>query len=150
MMFSRQEFLRIEDTTWNNHHFSLPKNCDLQYLHKKTKSGWNKWVFPLSMSLSTWSRWFLHQGFYDAQRRKEMKKTRQVMGLQITYVGVAFSVIWSDLAQQIVIYFGLGIRKNHCFSRTCFAATIFWDNFDAHVGFSWLWKSWAFSKAVQG
>jgi len=43
---------------------------------------------------------FAHQGFYDAQRRKEMKKTRQVMGLQMTYVGVAFSVIWSDLAQQ--------------------------------------------------
>lgn len=48
------------------------------------------------------------------------------------------------------LFWGWEYKKNTVFSRTSLLLPIFWDNFDAHVGFSWLWKSWAFSMAVQG
>lgn len=79
-----------------------------------------------------------------------MKKTRQVMGLQITYVGVAFSVIWSDLAQQQCIILGLGIQKKPLFFQEHvlllrFFETILMHMLDSrdcenHEHFLWLCK----------
>lgn len=89
------------------------------------------WVFsPLHVVINLELRGFVHQGFYDAQRRKEMKKTRQVMGLQITYVGVAFSVNleWFSSTNS-ALFWGWEYKQKHCFFKNILAATNFLRQF---------------------
>ena len=138
--------IQLEKTTTS--HYQKIATCNI---FTNSQVRLKHWVFsPLHVVINLELRGFVHQGFYDAQRRKEMKKTRQVMGLQITYVGWLSRSIWSDLAQQIVHYFGVGNTKKPLFfqEHPCcyqFFETILMHMLDSrdcenHEHFLWLCK----------